>query len=134
MTIIFDLDGTLLNTINDLGYACNHALEACGFPTHPIEEYPRLVGNGVNKLIERALPEGEKTEETVLRVREFFVPYYDAHNCDSNRKAITSPLPAINTRQRRRRSSPISSPVSLTSSSVNVPAFPANPIRRLSMT
>ena len=82
MTIIFDLDGTLLNTINDLGYACNHALEACGFPTHPIEEYPRLVGNGVNKLIERALPEGEKTEETVLRVREFFVPYYDAHNCD----------------------------------------------------
>ena len=82
MTIIFDLDGTLLNTIDDLGYACNHALEACGFPTHPIEEYPRLVGNGVNKLIERALPEGEKTEETVLRVREFFVPYYDAHNCD----------------------------------------------------
>ena len=82
MTIIFDLDGTLLNTIDDLGHACNHALEACGFPTHPIEEYPRLVGNGVNKLIERALPEGEKTEETVLRVREFFVPYYDAHNCD----------------------------------------------------
>ena len=41
-----------------------------------------MVGNGVNKLIERALPEGEKTEETVLRVREFFVPYYDAHNCD----------------------------------------------------
>ena len=82
MTIIFDLDGTLINTIDDLGHACNHALEACGFPTHPIEEYPRLVGNGVNKLIERALPEGEKTEETVLRVREFFVPYYDAHNCD----------------------------------------------------
>ena len=52
MTIIFDLDGTLLNTIDDLGHACNHALEACGFPTHPIEEYPRLVGNGVNKLIE----------------------------------------------------------------------------------
>ena len=44
MTIIFDLDGTLLNTIDDLGHACNHALEACGFPTHPIEEYPRLVG------------------------------------------------------------------------------------------
>ena len=79
---IFDLDGTLLNTIDDLGYACNHALEACGYPTHAIEEYPRLVGNGVNKLIERALPEGEKDEETVLRVRAHFVPYYDAHNCD----------------------------------------------------
>ena len=82
---IFDLDGTLLNTIDDLGYACNHALEACGYPTHAIEEYPRLVGNGVNKLIERALPEGEKDEETVLRVRAHFVPYYDAHNCDYTR-------------------------------------------------
>ena len=83
--VIFDLDGTLLNTINDLGYACNHALEACGFPTHTIEEYPRLVGNGVNKLIERALPEGQKDEETVLRVRAHFVPYYNAHNCDFTR-------------------------------------------------
>jgi phosphoglycolate phosphatase len=82
---IFDLDGTLLNTIDDLGYACNHALVACGYPTHAIEEYPRLVGNGVNKLIERALPEGEKDEETVLRVRAHFVPYYDAHNCDYTR-------------------------------------------------
>lgn len=80
--VIFDLDGTLLNTIDDLGYACNHALAACGYPTHEIEEYPRLVGNGVNKLIERALPEGEKDEETILRVRAHFVPYYDAHNCD----------------------------------------------------
>ena len=83
--VIFDLDGTLLNTIDDLGYACNHALEACGFPTHAIEEYPRLVGNGVNKLIERALPEGQKDEETVLRVRARFVPYYNAHNCDFTR-------------------------------------------------
>ena len=83
--VIFDLDGTLLNTIDDLGYACNHALEACGFPTHAIEEYPRLVGNGVNKLIERALPEGQKDEETVMRVRAHFVPYYNAHNCDFTR-------------------------------------------------
>lgn len=83
--VIFDLDGTLLNTIDDLGYACNHALAACGFPTHAIEEYPRLVGNGVNKLIERALPEGQKDEETVLRVRARFVPYYNAHNCDFTR-------------------------------------------------
>lgn len=83
--VIFDLDGTLLNTIDDLGYACNHALEACGFPTHAIKEYPRLVGNGVNKLIERALPEGQKDEETVLRVRAHFVPYYNAHNCDFTR-------------------------------------------------
>ena len=82
MLIIFDLDGTLINTIDDLGQACNHALSACGFPTHKIEDYPRLVGNGINKLIERALPEEHRQQATVLRLREYFVPYYDAHNCD----------------------------------------------------
>ena len=85
MTIIFDLDGTLLNTIDDLGYACNYALEKTGYPTFPIEAYPAQVGNGINNLIRRALPESERTEENVLRVREFFVPYYDAHNCDYTR-------------------------------------------------
>lgn len=85
MIIIFDLDGTLINTIDDLGQACNHALAACGFPTHKIEDYPRLVGNGINKLIERALPEEDRNEETVLRIREYFVPFYDEHNCDLTR-------------------------------------------------
>ena len=85
MIIIFDLDGTLINTISDLGQACNYALSVCGFPTHKIEDYPRLVGNGVNKLIERALPEEHRNEETVLRLREYFVPYYDEHNCDYTR-------------------------------------------------
>ena len=85
MIIIFDLDGTLINTIDDLGQACNHALAACGFPRHKIEDYPRLVGNGINKLIERALPEEDSNEETVLRAREYFVPYYDEHNCDLTR-------------------------------------------------
>ena len=85
MTIIFDLDGTLLNTIDDLGYACNYALEKTGYPTYPIEAYPAKVGNGINNLIRRALPESERTEENVLKVREFFVPYYNAHNCDYTR-------------------------------------------------
>ena len=97
MTIIFDLDGTLLNTIDDLGYACNHALSRSGFPTHPIEDYPRMVGNGINNLIRRALPESERTEETIMRVRESFVPYYDAHNCDFTRpyEGITEVLHAL---------------------------------------
>jgi phosphoglycolate phosphatase len=82
MTIIFDLDGTLLNTIDDLGYACNYALEQTGYPVHPIEAYPAKVGNGINNLIRRALPETERTEENILRVRAHFVPYYDTHNCD----------------------------------------------------
>ena len=97
MLIIFDLDGTLINTIDDLGQACNHALSACGFPTHQIADYPRLVGNGINRLIERALPEEHRNEETVLRLREHFVPYYDAHNCDLTRpyKGIPELLQAL---------------------------------------
>lgn len=85
MTVIFDLDGTLLNTIDDLGYACNYALEHAGFPTHAIDAYPAMVGNGINNLIRRALPETARTEETILRVREYFVPYYNEHNCDYTR-------------------------------------------------
>ena len=75
--IIFDLDGTLLNTIADLAQSTNHALQALGYPTHPESAYNFMVGNGINKLFERALPEGEKSEENVLRVRKEFVPYYD---------------------------------------------------------
>lgn len=85
MLIIFDLDGTLLNTIDDLGHACNHALSQLGFPTHAIDSYPALVGNGVKNLIRRALPESERTEENVGRVYTAFVPYYDAHNADYTR-------------------------------------------------
>ena len=77
---IFDLDGTLLNTIADLGAACNHALAAFGYPLHTPEDYPRLVGNGVNRLIERALPPEARSEAEVLRLREAFVPFYNAHN------------------------------------------------------
>jgi phosphoglycolate phosphatase len=79
---IFDLDGTLLNTIADLANATNQALEALSFPTHPTEAYVNMVGNGINKLFERALPEGQKTEENVLAVRAKFIPYYNIHNAD----------------------------------------------------
>lgn len=82
---IFDLDGTLLNTISDLANSTNYALNQLGFPTHEIEKYNFMVGNGVNKLFERALPEGHKTEDEVLRVRNIFLPYYDKHNADQSR-------------------------------------------------
>lgn len=88
--VIFDLDGTLLNTIADLANSTNHALNQLGYPTHEPEEYNFMVGNGINKLFERALPEGEKTEENVLRVRREFIPYYDQHNADESR-----PYPGI---------------------------------------
>jgi len=83
--IIFDLDGTLLNTIADLAQSTNHALQALGYPTHPEAAYNFMVGNGINKLFERALPEGEKSEENVWRVRKEFIPYYDIHNADKSR-------------------------------------------------
>lgn len=88
--IIFDLDGTLLNTIADLAQSTNHALQTLGYPIHEESAYNFMVGNGINKLFERALPEGEKTEENVLRVRQEFVPYYNEHNADKSR-----PYPGI---------------------------------------
>ena len=83
--IIFDLDGTLLNTIADLAAATNQALAQCGYPTHATEAYNFFVGNGINKLFERALPEGERTESNILKIRSLFVPYYDVHNADLSR-------------------------------------------------
>ena len=80
--VIFDLDGTLLNTIEDLATGANHALDVLGYPTHDAATIRSFVGNGINKLLERALPEGEKTEENILRMRSVFIPYYDEHNAD----------------------------------------------------
>ena len=83
--VIFDLDGTLINTIADLAQSTNHALRVLGYPTHEEDSYRFRVGNGINKLFERSLPEGEKTEENVLRVRREFIPYYNEHNTDLSR-------------------------------------------------
>lgn len=57
--VIFDLDGTLLNTLDDLADSSNYALSRFGYPTRTIEEVRQFVGNGVAKLIERAIPEGK---------------------------------------------------------------------------
>lgn len=81
---IFDLDGTLLDTVADLANATNYALAHCGFPTHATEEYYRFVGNGINKLFSRALPERERTEENIMKIRSLFVPYYNEHNADDS--------------------------------------------------
>ena len=83
--IIFDLDGTLLNTIDDLAMATNHALAENGYPTHAVEAYNFFVGNGINKLFERALPEEARTPENVQLIRASFIPFYDAHKLDLTR-------------------------------------------------
>ncbi|MBR3631491.1 MAG: HAD family hydrolase [Elusimicrobiaceae bacterium] len=80
--VIFDLDGTLLNTIADLAAATNQALVQLGFPMHKEEAYLQFVGNGIYKLFERALPEQNRSAEDIARVKELFVPYYNAHGTD----------------------------------------------------
>ena len=74
--IIFDLDGTLLNTIGDLAVGCDHMLSLRGLPTHSYEEYCTFVGNGIMRLVERALPEELRTEEYVKAARRDFVEFY----------------------------------------------------------
>lgn len=63
-TVIFDLDGTLLNTLEDLKDSTNYALEQFGFPTRTLEEIRKFVGDGVRKLIERAVPTDCDAETT----------------------------------------------------------------------
>ncbi|MFD1771663.1 HAD family hydrolase [Sphingobacterium suaedae] len=80
--IIFDLDGTLIDTLADLANSCNYALNAHGYPVHPISAYRIFVGNGITKLVQRALPDGH-TPETIERVKKTFVEYYTLHANDS---------------------------------------------------
>lgn len=79
---IFDLDGTLLDTIGDLSTACNVALKTFGYPLHDEDTYKTYVGNGIYKLVERSLPVSERNEENVLRVKAVFDAYYKAHSLD----------------------------------------------------
>lgn len=81
--VIFDLDGTLLNTIYDLGEACNFALRKMGYTQHPIPAYNYMVGNGVRKLMERAQPDADEKE--INELLEYFKEYYDSH-CTVNTK------------------------------------------------
>ena len=88
--VIFDLDGTLLNTIADLAVATNEALRAMGYPTHAEEVIQTFVGNGVSKLLERSMPLDKRTEENIALVRRHFMAYYDQHNAD-----LSTPYPGI---------------------------------------
>ena len=88
-TYIFDLDGTLLDTLNDLHASCNYALRTHGMPERSLEEVRQFVGNGVKKLMERAIPNGLENplfEETLQTFRQ----HYLLHNLDT-----TLPYPGI---------------------------------------
>lgn len=88
-TVIFDLDGTLLNTLEDLKDAVNYALSVCGMPERSLEEVRRFVGNGIRKLMQRAVPGGEENPEFEHAFAEFQA-YYKEH-CNDN----TKPYPGV---------------------------------------
>ncbi|MBO4724784.1 MAG: HAD family hydrolase [Bacteroidaceae bacterium] len=89
--VIFDLDGTLLNTIADLGNAANHTLEALGLPQHNLDEYRLMVGNGMRKLIMRALPDEKAADDAFVdSTLASFLEYYADHI-----DIYTKPYPGI---------------------------------------
>lgn len=88
-TFVFDLDGTLLNTLNDLAASTNYALRWAGMPEHTVDEVRRFVGNGVKKLMERAIPGGldnPRFNETYATFRQ----HYLVHSLDT-----TEPYPGM---------------------------------------
>ncbi len=85
--ILFDLDGTLLNTLGDLHAATNRVLRLFGYPERTLDEVRRFVGNGARRLIEQAIPQGENSADAVLAA---FQTYYAA-NCND----LTAPYAGI---------------------------------------
>lgn len=88
-TYIFDLDGTLLSTLGDLAASCNHALRTNNMPERSISEVRQFVGNGVRKLMERAVPQGTDDNATEKALADFKA-HYSLHSLDT-----TQPYPDI---------------------------------------
>lgn len=89
--VIFDLDGTLLNTIDDLGTAANHTLAELGLPQHTLDEYRLMVGNGMRKLIMRALPDDKASDDAFIdSTLKQFLEYYAQHI-----DVYTKPYPGV---------------------------------------
>ncbi|MDE5606608.1 MAG: HAD family hydrolase [Bacteroidales bacterium] len=82
--VIFDLDGTLVDTLADLAAAMNTVLSRLGYPTHPVADYRFKVGNGVAKLVERSLPEAARQQPAVVAdALQQFLDYYNRHDMDA---------------------------------------------------
>lgn len=84
-TIIFDLDGTLLDTLADLADSANYTMKQMGYPAHQFESYRYFVGNGVPKLLERCLPDDRRNEKNIAAAREIFAEYYSIHFADKTK-------------------------------------------------
>ena len=98
--IVFDLDGTLINSLEDLADSANYILTQHGFPTHPVDAYRYFVGDGVRKLIERILPPEERNDIQIEQCRQEFVEYYKIHMEDKTAvyDGITDLLKALKER------------------------------------
>ncbi len=92
-TVIFDLDGTILNTLEDLSAAVNYALKQCNYPLHTIDEIRSFIGNGIDILMRRSIPQN-CTEEEWLKARDIFKKYYTAHMLDKT-KAYDGIMPLL---------------------------------------
>lgn len=77
--ILFDLDGTLLNTLEDLGTSLNHVLEHEGYPTHSMEAYRQFVGDGVENLVAQALPQDKRHSAVIHKCLEAYKKEYSCH-------------------------------------------------------
>ena len=80
--ILFDLDGTLVNSLFDLSCSTNFALTKMGFKTHETEKFKYFVGDGMSKLIERALPQDKRDNETIKTTWDIFMDHYREHFVD----------------------------------------------------
>lgn len=89
-TFLFDLDGTLINSLGDLADSVNHVLEKRGLPTHPEEAFCYFVGDGMRNLIIRALPEELRTPEMIEQVLQDYASYYSSHTA-----VRTRPYPGV---------------------------------------
>lgn len=101
--VIFDLDGTLLNTLEDLADAGNWVCQKRGWPNHTLDEYRYFVGNGMQKLVERFSPEYARSFEEIAKTMEEFMPYYNLHKEDK-----TAPYPGMVGAARRLREAGVS--------------------------
>ena len=88
--IIFDLDGTLLDTIEDLANSVNFVLILHSFEPHPVAAYNLFIGNGLNKLLERALPVDKRSADIVSMLKLDFMKHYSQHG-----EEFTKPYPGI---------------------------------------
>jgi phosphoglycolate phosphatase len=98
--VLFDLDGTLLDTLDDIADCANAALSMNGWPTHDTESYKYFVGNGADALIRRIVPEGAGTPEELEKVKKNYAELYAKHATDKTRPydGVTELLEALKAR------------------------------------